>query len=120
MELTDEQWSVLEPLIPALSRRSDGRGRPWRESRAVLDGMLWILKTGARWQDLPERYPPHQTCHRRFQQWVTSGVFERLLTAIAEDVRTRGGLDLSECFIDGTFVMAKKGLRGGSNQAGQG
>jgi transposase len=57
---------------------------------------------------LPDRYPPYQTCHRRFQQWVRSGVFERLLKALAEDVRVRGGLDLSECCIDGTFVMAKK------------
>ena len=112
MELTDEQWAVVGSLIPAPSRRTDGRGRPWRDSRAVLDGILWVLKTGARWQDLPDRYPPYQTCQRRFQQWVRSGVFERLLNALAEDVRTRGGLDLSECFIDGTFVMAKKGASG--------
>ena len=109
MDLTDEQWAVLQLLIPTPRRRPDGRGRPWQASRDVLNGILWILKTGARWQDLPGRYPPYQTCHRRFQQWVRTGVLERLLKAVAEDVRDRGGLDLSECFIDGTFVMAKKG-----------
>ncbi len=109
MELTDAQWEALKPLIPAPEKRPDGRGRPWKDTREVLDGILWILKTGARWQDLPDRYPPYQTCHRRFQQWVRSGVLEKVLKAMVEDVRDRGKLDLSECFIDGTFVMAKKG-----------
>src|SRR5262245_21314573 len=70
MDLTDEQWSVVEPLIGQMPRRADGRGRPWRSSREVLDGIRWILRTGAQWQDVPERYPPYQTCHRRFQRWV--------------------------------------------------
>ncbi len=109
MELTDAQWEMLKPHIPAPRKRPDGRGRPWKDTREVLDGILWILKTGARWQDLPDRYPPYQTCHRRFQQWVRSGVLEKVLKAMVEDVRDRGKLDLSECFIDGTFVMAKKG-----------
>ena len=75
MDLTDEQWAILEPLIPTLPRRADGRGRPWSDPREVLNGILWILKTGARWQDLPDRYPPHQTCHRWFQGWVRAGVW---------------------------------------------
>jgi transposase len=109
MDVTDEQWAVLLTIIPAPPRRPDGRGRPWRDARAVLNGILWILRTGAQWQDLPERYPPYQTCHRRFQQWVRAGVFERVLQALANDLQERGGLALSECFIDGTFVVAKKG-----------
>ena len=109
MDLTDEQWAVLQPIIPVPPRRPDGRGRPWRDAREVLNGILWILRTGAQWQDLPERYPPYQTCHRRFQRWVRSGVLDRLLQALATDLRERGELDLSECFIDGTFVVAKKG-----------
>ena len=67
MDLTDEQWDVLKPLIPVPPRRLDGRGRPWRDARRVLNGVLWILRTGAQWKDLPTRYPPHQTGHRRFQ-----------------------------------------------------
>ena len=109
MDLTDEQWSVIEQLLPELPRRSDRRGRPWRSSREVLNGILWILRTGAPWRDLPDRYPPYQTCHRRFQRWVNDGSLERVLHSLAEDLRDRGGLDLSECFIDGTFISAKKG-----------
>jgi transposase len=109
MDLTDDQWEVLQAISPAPPRRPDGRGRPWREARAVLNGILWILRTGAQWKDLPERYPPDQTCHRRFQQGVRSGIFERLLQALAADLQGRGRLDLPECFIDGTFVVAKKG-----------
>lgn len=109
MDLTDKQWDALEPLIPDPPRREDGRGRPWRDPRDVLNGILWVLRTGAPWHDLPKRYPPYQTCHRRFQQWIEEGVLSRILEALAEDLEERGGLDLSECFIDGTFVVAKKG-----------
>jgi hypothetical protein len=56
--------------------------------------------------------PPYQTCHhRRFQQWVRTGVFEKILQALSTDLRKRGGIDLSECYIDGTFIIAKKGER---------
>ena len=108
-ELTDEQWDILAPLIPEPPRREDNRGRPWRGTREVLDGVLWILRSGARWQDLPGRFPPYQTCHRRFQQWSRDGTLRRVLEALAEDLRERDEVDLSECFIDGTFVTAKKG-----------
>ena len=118
MDLTDEQWSVIQPLIPEPPRRPDGRGRPWRDCREVMNGILWILRTGACWYDLPDRYPPYQTCHRRFQQWVRSGVFEHILQALADDLRERGGLDLSECHIDGTFVIAKKGATGSERPSG--
>ena len=109
MDLTDEQWQLLEPLIPKPPRRSDGRGRPWRDARDVLNGILWVLRTGAPWKDLPERYPPYQTCHRRFQQWAQDGTVEKILRALAEDLETRGEIDLSEAFIDGTFSPARKG-----------
>ncbi len=111
MDLTDEQWAILKPLIPEKKPRADGKGRPRLNNRIVLDGILWILRTGAAWQDLPDRYPSPATCHRRFQEWQRDGVLEQLLTHLAEDLRERGKLDLSECFIDGTFVAAKKGAR---------
>jgi transposase len=59
MDLTNKQWAMLEPLLPNPPKRVDGRGRPWREAREVLDGVLWVLRTGAPWRDLPERYPPY-------------------------------------------------------------
>jgi len=108
VDLTDEQWVVLEPLIPKPLRRPDGHGRPWRDAREVLDGVLWVLRTGAPWRDLPGRYPPYQTCHRRFQAWARDGTLKQVLAALAKYLRERGALDLSECFIDGTFIVAKK------------
>src|SRR5205814_3800369 len=90
-------------------RRPDGRGRPWTAPRAVRNGVLWVLRTGAPWHDLPRRYPPYQTCHRRFQLWQRSGRLDRLLQRLAEDLRDRGKIDLSEAFVDATFASAKKG-----------
>ncbi len=110
MHLTEAQWAIVEPLIPKPRRRKDGRGRPWRESREVLGGILWVLRTGAPWKDLPERYPPYQTCHRRFQHWCRDGTLKQILHALAADLYERGGIDLTECFIDATFAGAKKGV----------
>src|SRR5439155_10992219 len=110
-ELTDLQWAILDALIPEPPRRKDRRGRPWRSRRSVLNGILWVLRTGAPWVDLPERYPSYQTCHRRFQQWVRSGIMRGVLEALAEDLQIRGRLDVSEAFIDGSFAPAKKGER---------
>jgi transposase len=109
MDLTEEQWRVVSTILPQDPKRADGRGRPWSERRVVFNGVLWILRTGAPWKDLPERYGKYQTVHRRFQNWVRSGVMEKVLLALAQDLQERGGLDLKECFIDGTFVPAKKG-----------
>jgi transposase len=109
MDLTNEQWIVIEPLLPKPRCRPDGRGRPWRDPRDVLNGVLWVLRTGAPWKDLPERYPPYQTCHRRFQRWARDGTFKRVLEALADDLAERGGIDVREAFIDGSFTGAKKG-----------
>lgn len=68
---------------------------------------------------MPERYPPpYQTCHRRFQEWVRSGAFEVLLKALVQDMKERGDLDLTECFIGGTLVIAKKGAEGWEKPSG--
>jgi len=120
MDLTDEQWAVIQPLIPDPPKRPDGKGRPWKDARDVINGVLWALRTGAPWYDLPDRYPPYQTCHRRFQHWVRSGVFEKVLQTLADDLQERGGIDLSECHIDVRLSSPKKGRPSWSNQAGQG
>ena len=108
-DLTDSQWEFIKLHIPPLPVRVDGKGRPWRESRDVLNGILWILRTGAHWQEMPDRYPPYQTCHRRFQRWVKQGVMDCILESLAEDLERRGKINLNECFIDGSFSAAKKG-----------
>jgi transposase len=118
MDVKDEQWEIVKPLLPKVARRPDGRGRPRVADRKILNAILWILRTGAAWRDLPDRYPPYQTCHRRFQEWRSSGVFEQILRALVRDVKERGKLDLTECFIDGTFVIAKKGAAGWEKPSG--
>jgi transposase len=109
MELTDEQWAIVEPLIPVIKRRRDGKGRPRVSARNILDGVLWILWTGAPWKALPSEYPPYQTCHRRMQEWVVQRAFVKMLKALAADLRDRGKFDLSEAFVDGTHAGAKRG-----------
>ncbi len=106
--MTDTQWARLGPLLEP-KRRADGRGRPWQDTRQVLNGVLWVLGTGAQWRELPDRYPPYQTCHRRFQQWVRAGVLERALTVLAQELEAQGRLNLDEAFVDATFAAAKKG-----------
>ena len=108
-DLTDEGWAHIEPFLPTLPRRPDGRGRPWRENRAVLNGILWVLRTGAPWADLPDRYPSYQTCHRRFQHWVRAGLLRSILEILAQALHDEGYLDLQEAFIDGSFAPAKRG-----------
>jgi transposase len=107
-ELTDEQWLIVEPVLRG-ARRADNRGRPWQDDRAVLNGVLWILGTGAQWRELPARYPPFQTCHRRFQNWVRSGKLEQSLKLLAKLLHKQGKLDLQEAFVDATFASAKGG-----------
>ena len=119
-ELSDAQWQLIEPILRP-GRRSDGRGRPWQDTRGVLDGILWVLGTGAEWRELPKKYPPYQTCHRRFQQWVREGKLERILRVLAEELQARGKLELEEAFIDASFTGAKKGAsRSGRPSAARG
>ncbi|MFO8111177.1 MAG: IS5 family transposase [Desulfosalsimonadaceae bacterium] len=110
MDITNEQWNRIEPIIRSLTPSKDPRGRPGRDPREVLNRILWILRTGAPWKDLPQRYPPYQTCHRRFQQWVRQKVFRRIVQELAEDLYERGNIDIREAFIDGSFSPAKKGV----------
>ena len=100
--LTDAQWTILEPLLS--SEPATIRGRPpIHDDRDVLNGVLWVLRTGAAWADLPERFPSSSTCYRRFSKWAKSGVLRKILEALARDLEERGAINLSECFIDGTF-----------------
>jgi transposase len=108
-ELTAAQWAMLAPYFSSPPPRSDGRGRPWKDARQVLQGVLFVLRTGCAWADLPRCYPPRSTCHDRFQLWIEAGVFEALLDDLAEHLQASGLLDRHECFIDGSFAPAKRG-----------
>jgi transposase len=74
-----------------------------------MNGILWVLRTGAPWADLPDRYPSFQTCHRRFQQRVRAGVMTRIMTAFANELTACRAIDVREAFIDASFAPAKKG-----------
>ena len=108
VRVTDAQWAKIEPLLPRLPRSRRG-GRPWIGHRAVIDGILWVLKTGARWRDLPSEYPSPVTCWRRLRRWDEDGTWERIWRAFLTELDARGRLAWETAFIDGTFVSAKKG-----------
>jgi transposase len=73
-ELGDEQWELIAPLLPQHQRR----GRPRADDRRTLDGILWVLRSGACWKDLPPKYSSRSTCHRRLQEWQDQGVWEQI------------------------------------------
>lgn len=108
VRVTDAQWAKIEPLLPRLPRSRRG-GRPWIGNRAAIDGILWVLKTGARWRDLPNEYPSPATCWRRLKRWDEDGTWERIWRAFLTELDARGRLAWETAFIDGTFASAKKG-----------
>lgn len=118
-ELTDEQWARVEPHIPP-SRSGPGRpGRPPRSPRQLLDGMLWILRTGAPWRDLPARYGPWRTVHHRFSAWRQAGVFDRLVQALQTQLVATGQIDRDLWCVDGTNVRAARCAAGARKKGAQ-
>jgi transposase len=121
-ELTEAAWVQLEPLLPA----GDGRGRRWRDHRQVINGILWRLRTGSPWRDVPERYGPWQTCYERYKRWDEDGTWARLLEHMQVKDDSFGVLDLDMVAIDSSIARAhhhaagarKKGEPSGDDRAG--
>jgi len=90
MELTDAQWGAIESFFPESNSGPGRRGRPARSYRDVLNGIVWILRTGAPWKDMPSRFPPATTCFGRFQQWSRSGVLRRVLESVRDTLVGEG------------------------------
>jgi transposase len=108
-ELTDEQWERLAPLLPATKPQT---GRPNKDHRTVLNGIVWILRTGAPWRDLPERYGPWKTVYSRFRRWQRAGIWDRILAVLHEEAAHDGTLDDSLVLIDSSNVRAHQHAAG--------
>jgi len=118
--LTDAQWALIEPHLPKRKPSAKG-GRPPAGDRACFEGILWILRTGARWKDLPKEYPSPATCWRRLAEWERQEVWLDLWRAFIAQLDHPGQLDWSEAFMDGTFAPAKRGGAGvGRTRKGKG
>lgn len=102
-ELTDDQWAALAPHLPA---QRPATGRPAKDHRLVVEAILWRLRTGAPWRDLPETYGPWQSIYTRFRRWHQAGVWDRALAALQAQADGRGELDWSLHFLDGTSIRA--------------
>ena len=83
-ELTDVQWCRICEVLPG---KSGDPGRSGRDNRLFVDAVLWVLRSGARWSDLPERYGKYKTVHKRFTRWAKAGVWERVFKLLTADRR---------------------------------
>lgn len=109
--VSDEEWSIIEPLLPAERGRW---GRPSQDNRPYFEGMLWIARTGAQWRHLPDVYGKWNSVFRRYRRWVETGVFDAMLETLSDLV----GRDRRADMVDSTIIRAhhcavgiKRGLR---------
>jgi len=114
-ELTDEQWSLIEPLLPPQRRTT--RGGVWRDHRTVVNGIFWVLFSGAAWRDLPERYGSCKTAHDRLVRFRRDGTWDRVLAALRLAADERGLLDYAQYNADTTSVRATRAAGGARKKA---
>lgn len=108
MNLTIEQRDKLRAILPQYETKTMGRKRA--DTVQVFEGILWLLCSGARWEDIDKKkYASYQTCHRYFQEWTRLGVFDKALEFLCRELEEEQLLNLRESFLDGCFVPAKKG-----------
>ena len=113
-ELTDRAWEQIEPLLPLEGGK---RGGQWRDHRTVINGILWKLRTGSPWRDLPERYGPWQTCFDRFNRWRRDGTWDRLLEHAQSKSDAVGEVEW-EVSVDDTIVRAHQHAAGARKRVG--
>lgn len=115
-DLTNEQWERLKPLLPPQKPKV---GRPAEDHRRIINGILWIDRTGAPWRDLPERYGPWRTVASRFYRWQQAGIWDGILKALQQDSDAEDELDWQTHYVDSTIVRAHQhaaGAKGGSQR----
>jgi len=113
-DLTKEQWQRLLPLLPP--QRSGGKGHPYAPHRPVLNGILWVLRTGAPWRDLPGRYPAYGTCHERLTRWQRTGLWLRILQELQGAAEARGEIQWDGASADSPTVRAHQHAAGARAQ----
>jgi transposase len=113
-EVSDEEWAILESVIPMSKAKT---GRPARDRREMLNGLLWILCTGAQWRDLPERFGPWETVYGTFRTWRKAGVYDAILDALHVRLDQAGKIDWDLWCIDGTSVRGSRSAAGASKKA---
>jgi len=107
-ELTDEQWACLKDLLPEPSPR----GRPRSDLREVLNAIFWLVRTGAPWRDLPERYGPWQTVYEWFNRWRRDGTWDRMLQSLQIRLDRQGRIEWDLWCVDGTTIRASRAAAG--------
>ena len=112
-EITDRAWKQIEPLLPEYGRS----GGQWRDHRTVVNGILWKLRTGSPWRDLPERYGPWQTCFDRFNRWRREGTWDRLLASAQTKSDAVGEIEW-EVSVDDTVIRAHQHAAGARRKPG--
>lgn len=108
-EVTDQEWNVLGPLIPPRTAKT---GRKPSDPRDMLNGMMWILRTGAPWRDLPERYGPWQTVYDYYNTWRSLGVYDRMLQALHIRLDQNGQIDWDIWCVDSSSARAARAAAG--------
>jgi transposase len=88
--LTDEEWEMVEPLIPD----KPPAGRPYHDHRTVLGGILWVARTGSSWREMPEEFGKWETAYRRYELWLKQGLWQRILQALGEEALPGPARDL--------------------------
>ena len=112
-DLTDAQWERLQPLLPA-QRHGKGTkgGRPSLDHRQIINGILWILRTGAPWEDLPARYGKRSTVSTRYYRWQEQGIWNRIYDALKAQADAVGELDWDLHHVDATVIRAHQHAAG--------
>lgn len=105
--LSNPQWEVLGPLFPKQNFKKGGR--PRANDRLTLEGIIWVLKTGAQWSEMPEKYGAYVTCWRRLKAWVEDGTWDRMWKILLKMLKKKDLLSLQVSYLDATFSPAKKG-----------
>ncbi len=103
--LTDEQWEYIQPLLPPRAKE----GKPRADDRRTINAILYVLKTGIPWNDLPEEYGDDSTANRRLIRWEREGVWKRIMDALVSDGYSNEKLTIDRLSIDSDTIPAKKG-----------